>query len=232
MTTRIIDTETTGVDPESDRVIQIGSIDLLGNGGFYNPMVRLVDPGIPIPPTASAVHHIIDADVRGQPQFRDVVADFAGADLYVAHNAPFDAAFLGEALGCPRWICTLRVALRVWPEAPSHSNQALRYWRGLIEPLGVTRESVRPHDAISDVIVTGALFLELAKAASFKDMLQWSSEPALRTVCTFGNKHRGKRFDAIAADDPSYLEWIVSKSEMDADTKWSAQYWLDRRQSR
>lgn len=229
MTTRILDTETTGTDPDKDRVVQIASIDLTRDGGFYNPLAKLVDPCIPVPPEASAVHHIIDADVRGRPQLADVIGEFSGADLYVSHNARFDQGFVAVALGNPPWVCTYKIALRAWPDAPSHSNQALRYWRGHLAPFGVTRDSVKPHDAVSDVLVTGALFLDLARSVTVADMLKWSVEPALISICRFGSKHRGKAMSEIAREDPSYLKWVVNKSEMDSDTKWSAQYWLEKR---
>lgn len=228
MTARVIDCETTGADTAEARVIALASIDLNKDGSFYNPISETCDPQVPIPPEASAVHHMIDDDVRGRPLFRDIVAEFTGADVYIAHNAAYEQALLSEALGNPTWICTMKVAYRVWPDAPGFSNQVLRYWRGLIEPLGVTRKSVTPHDAMSDVIVTGAIFLELSKEASFADMVQWTTEPMLFTKCTFGTKHKGRLYSDIAKDDPSYLRWIIDKSEMSEDVKYSARHWLEQ----
>ena len=55
--------------------------------------------------------------------------------------------------------------------------------------------------------------------------MQWSTEPALHTRFHFG-KSRGKRYDEIAANDPSYLQWIVEKSDLEEGVKHSARYWL------
>lgn len=225
MTARVIDVESTGIDPAEAKVVSIASIDLNKDGSFCNPMDRTCDPQVPIPPEASAVHHIIDDDVRGRPLFRDVIDQFSGADVYIAHNAAYEQALLGEALGPVQWICTMKAAYRVWPDAPGYSNQVLRYWRNLVSPLGVDRKSVQPHDAMSDVIVTGAVFLELAKEASFADMVQWTKEPMLFTKFNFG-KHKGKSYAELAKDDPSYLQWIIDKSDMNADVKYSAAHWL------
>lgn len=235
MVLRITDLETTGTDPKIDRICEIASVDLVRTSvdpiefGISNPRETLINPGIPIPPQSSAVHHILDEDVVGAPPIEDVIDDFLGADAYIAHNAAFEETFLTPLIGEQTWICTFKCALRVWPDAPGHSNQALRYWLGYKEPFGRARSSIDPHRALSDVIVTACILAELIKSASWRDLVTWSKEPPLKTVCTFGTKHKGKRYDEIAVEDPSYLEWIIEKSEMDADTKWNAKYWLERR---
>ena len=68
MTIRIVDIETTGTDPASDMIIEIASVDLLGDGTIANQMSTLVRPGIPVPPESSAVHHLIDADLASAPR--------------------------------------------------------------------------------------------------------------------------------------------------------------------
>ena len=97
-----------------------------------------------------------------------------------------------------------------------------------MNPFGIDRHTLSPHRALSDAIVTAAVFMESTKHASWPELVQWSSEPALLSVLRFG-KHRGERFDAVPID---YLEWIVSdQNELSEDAKASARYWLDRRAS-
>lgn len=60
---RVIDIETTGIDPGTDAIIEIASVDMVRDGGITNAMDTLVRPTKPIPPGASAVHHIVDEDV-------------------------------------------------------------------------------------------------------------------------------------------------------------------------
>jgi exodeoxyribonuclease X len=228
MTLRVIDIETTGTDPETDKIIEIASIDLLKGGTCENTQSCLVNPGRKIPPEASAVHHLIDEDVQHARLFDDAIKDFKGADCYIAHNADFEKAFLDQALGTPTWICTMKCALRVWSEAPGHSNQVLRYWLGEVEPLGSKRENLVAHRAVSDVLVTGAIFFHLSKATTYAQMVQWSSEPPLYTYFSFG-KYKGQKIADIAIKDESYLTWIIEKSELDEGAKFSARYWLEKK---
>jgi exodeoxyribonuclease X len=226
MTLRIIDIETTGTDPEADRIIEIASVDLLADGTIANRQSTLVRPGILVPPEASAVHHLLDEDLAAAPPLMDIIHLFRGADAYVAHNADFERAFLGPLLGEATWVCTYRCALRIWPDLVSHSNQALRYRFGFVNPFGIDRHTLSPHRALSDAIVTAAVFTEILKHAKWGELVQWSSKPALLSVLRFG-KHRGERFDAVPED---YLRWIVEgQNELSEDVKASARYWLEKR---
>jgi exodeoxyribonuclease X len=226
MTVRIIDIETTGTDPGNDAIVEIASVDLLRDGTIANRMSTLVRPAIPVPPESSAVHHLIDADLAGAPRLEEALGRFGGADAYVAHNADFERSFLQHLLGDALWVCTYKCALRIWPDLLSHSNQALRYRLGFVNPFGIDRHTLSPHRALSDAIVTAALFGEIIRHATWPDLVRWSSEPALLSVFRFG-KHRGRRFDAVPID---YLRWIAEgPNELSHDVRWSARHWLDRR---
>jgi exodeoxyribonuclease X len=228
MTIRIIDIETTGTDPANEMIVEIASVDLLRDGTITNQMSTLVRPAIPVPPESSAVHHLIDADLAGAPRLKDVLDQFKGADAYVAHNADFERSFLEDLLGDALWACTYKCALRIWPDLLSHSNQALRYRLGFTNPFGIDRHTLSPHRALSDAIVTAALFGEVIKHATWPEIVRWSSEPPLLSVLRFG-KHRGERFDAVPIE---YLRWIVEgPNELSNDVRWSAEYWLNRRLS-
>jgi exodeoxyribonuclease X len=109
---------------------------------------------------------------------------------------------------------------------PEHSNQALRYRLGLVNPFGIDRATLSPHRALSDAIVTAAIFVELTRRASWPDLVRWSADPALHTRLPFG-RHRGERFDAVPVE---YLQWIVEgRNELSEDVKASATYWLQKR---
>jgi exodeoxyribonuclease X len=228
MTVRVIDIETTGIDPAVDAIIEIASVDLLKDGTIANQRSTLVRPPIPVPPESSAVHHLIDEDLGFAPQLDEVLEQFRGADAYVAHNADFERSFLDRHWGNALWACTYKCALRVWPDLLSHSNQALRYRMGFVSPFGIERHTLSPHRALSDAIVTAAVFSEVIKHASWPELVRWTAEPALHTRLPLG-KHRGERFDAVPED---YLRWIVEgQNELREEVKASARYWLDRRRS-
>jgi exodeoxyribonuclease X len=215
MTIRVIDIETTGVDATKDRIIEIASIDLTRDGGFTNPINVFVKCDMKIPPEASAIHHIIDSDLIDAQPLEDALKRFAGAKVYVAHNAKFDRSFLPAELG--PWVCTFKAAHRVWPEAPGHSNQTLRYWLGMSDVMGTKRADLNPHRALSDVIVTGGIMHKLMLAAKFSDMQAWAEQPTLYRKISFG-KHCGQ----LIADLPrDYCDWVLKQPDMDEDVKYS-----------
>jgi exodeoxyribonuclease X len=226
MTIRVIDIETTGMDPQADGIVEIASVDVYKTPDGHDitsERQHLIFPGRDIPPAASAVHHILDEDVARSHRIEEVIADFNTANAYIAHNCAFERSFLDRFFGeDSTWVCTLKCALRIWPDAPGHSNQVLRYWLGLAEPFGRSREFISPHRALSDCIVTAAIFVKMTELAKWSQLVAWSAEPALYSTLTFG-KHRGVKYIDAPAD---YLDWIAYKSDMDADTKYSAKHWI------
>jgi exodeoxyribonuclease X len=122
------------------------------------------------------------------------------------------------------WICTLKVALRVWPDAPGHSNQILRYWRGLTLDAAL---AMPPHRAAPDACVTAHLLVELLKEVSVEQMIAWTAGPKLLPKVPFG-KHRNSSWSTVPGD---YLQWMVGQSEMDPDAIWCAQQELHRRKT-
>lgn len=243
---RVIDIETTGLnkpDPslhkstkQKDKIVEVAFQDwqrsssedqtwkLLKTESFF------VDPLQPIPANASAIHHIIDADVKNQlfllEAWKEATADIDYPVVYVAHNARFDHAFLvseltaatSEALietNVYKWICTKRLAAKAFPDAPfGYSNQVLRYWLNL----DVSKEA-RAHRASGDVEVTSKLLhhiidLWISKVSgnkhaehllSFEAILARCWEAVEQTNCNFG-KHKGKPWSDVPT---SYLEWIL-----------------------
>ena len=97
----VLDTETTGLDPRSARVIQIGAVR--PRNGQVDPNDRfesLVDPEQPIPPGATAIHGLTDAHVAGAPSFAAVapnLAAFLGDSVVIGHTIAFDMAILARA---------------------------------------------------------------------------------------------------------------------------------------
>lgn len=224
---RVIDIETTGTAPTTDAIIEIASVDLSKERdyiGICNPMQTFVSIGErSIPPAASAVHHILDEDLTSAPPLLEAIERFKGADVYVAHNAEFEQSFLKEHIGDAPWVCTFKCALRLWPGAEGHSNQALRYELGLARPFSTSRKDIHPHRASSDVVVTAAILVEAMQIAPWSQLLAWSKEPALHTRFGFG-KHRGNRYDAHL----DYCEWILTQRDMDPGVRFSAEYWLKK----
>jgi exodeoxyribonuclease X len=238
MLIRAIDLETTGFVPPEHTVIELGWCDIKLHpdliGGVGQPEVIggaswLIDPGRPIPPESSAIHHLVDADFEHAVPWSLASNIFKpGADetafaAFVAHSAKFELQWCAEYAGAIPWICTYKCALRLWPDAPSHSNQSLRYWR---KPEGLDRRIASlAHRAYPDAYVTAFLLRDMiADGASIEQLVKWSSEPALQVTCHIG-KARGMKWADV---DSGLMEWILGR-DFDEDVLHTCQYWLDKR---
>lgn len=236
----VIDTETTGIDPEVDRVVEIASVAVMP--GIETPWrvtrlrASLVNPARPIPPEASAVHHLVDADVVSSPSLDEAVGQVVpplpdGNEMViVAHNAAFDSKFLPQ-FSNKQWLCTYRCALHLYPDAPSHSNQTLRYWLGLQPPFTqmdeANKRNAQPHAALFDAVTTAALLMQMLETNDADYLCRLQFEPVLLATVRFG-QHRGKKW----ADVPlSYLEWVL-KQNFDTDVKHTARHYLESRTNR
>ncbi len=98
----VLDTETTGLEPElGHRIIEVGCIELVNRRRTGRNFHRYVCPDREIDPGALQVHGLTAEFLKGQPRFADIAAEFLefvrGAELII-HNAPFDVAFLDAEL--------------------------------------------------------------------------------------------------------------------------------------
>ena len=220
---RVIDLETTGLDLD-DEVVEIGAVDLdVDTGEICDVASQIIRPCKSIPADACAVHHITDDDVAGAPSWPEVWPRiFNGAQnviAFAAHNASFESKWIGaELLREKPLICTYKAALRIWPDAPEHKNQTLRYWL----KLPVDRDRTIPtHRALPDAYVTAHLLHKiLTSGACVDDIVLWSGQPALLHIVAFG-KHKGLKW----ADVPDgYLDWTIFKSDItDENIRHTAQ---------
>ena len=112
----VVDTETTGTNPDQDAIIELGMVLFEFDpqtGVAYNILStfdELEDPGFPIPPDSTEVHGITDAMVMGKKIDNNSVAHFLeDVSIVIAHNAKFDRVFLEKRLpifeSLP-WACT------------------------------------------------------------------------------------------------------------------------------
>lgn len=233
---RSIDFETTGKPSEEDppAICEVGWADLHGvetdqaMGAFEwkigLPTSMLINPGRPMPPGGQAIHHISDEMVTdAEPVtsgFRRLME--GKPDFWVSHNAPFEQEFFGG--GVAPWICTYRVALRIWPDLDEHNLQFLRYALDLDVDPGL---ALPCHRAGPDAYVAAALMARIMVegTATTADMVRWSKGPPLLPRCNIG-EHYGKKW----ADVPTgFLEWMVKKEGMDKDKKANAKHQLKLR---
>lgn len=226
---RVIDFETTGMEPPAE-VVEVGFCDLtLGDNGVWTvgePASWLcgVDG---IPPEVRAIHHIGPAEVEGLAPFNAVslVEQSDTCAVIAAHNMEFEERWLGID-GLMPALCTYKAALRVWPDAPGHSNGVLRYWLEDQGLLSLDHETAMPpHRAGPDAYVTAHILKALLARASAWEMVAWTREPRLLPTCPIG-KFRGKPWPEV---EGGFLNWMLAQPTMESDLKWNAQREIDRR---
>ncbi len=228
---RVVDMETTGADPASADVIEVGWVDVDAGGRIGEPVSLFARPQRSIELEAMAVHHLTEADVASgvAPDEWQAALLADGPAAFVAHNAKFEAACWPDP--STRWICTYKSALRLWPDAPRHTNQVLRYWLNLdADPSFVGSKAMPPHRAAPDAYVTAFIFARMLAGegdARLRRMLAWTKEPSLMPKVLFG-KHRGSKWSDVPTD---YLQWIERQSDMDEDVVFTADQEMQRRLS-
>ncbi|MFO0686417.1 MAG: 3'-5' exonuclease [Sandaracinus sp.] len=171
----VIDFETTGLDPEVDRILEIG-IAAFENGELVLSKNWLVNPTIPVPKESSDVHGITDEMLKDAPRFHEVAHELREAlagRIPVAYNHGFDSRFLWAELrraGLPTrgddvppawsddgvWIDPL-----VWAREIQKAEKGFKLV-DVAARLGVPLETA--HRAAFDAEATGRVLLALAAA--------------------------------------------------------------------
>jgi DNA polymerase-3 subunit epsilon len=162
----LFDTETTGLDPAcGDRIIEIAAIELLRDLPTGRVFHCLLDPEREIPEEATRIHGFSRSDLVGKPRFADIVDDllaFIGDAPLVAHNAPFDFAFVNaelQRLGLPpldlaRMIDTWALAKARFPGMPNSLN-------ALCTRFAIDLSERTTHNALLDCRLLAEVYVEL-----------------------------------------------------------------------
>jgi DNA polymerase-3 subunit epsilon len=231
----VLDLETTGVDPQTDRIVEVSVLKILP-GGNRQHHTRRLNPGIPIPATATAIHGITDADVAGEPSFRQVAtaleAFLRGCDLCGFNIKRFDLRLLYaefQRAGVP---FDLEGRALVDPQEIFHHFErrdltaAVRFY--------LDRAHDEAHSAAADVLATAEVldamlgrYAELPRSAEdlhvhFKDPKAVDSNGKFVRVnneirFAFG-KYKGQPLAVVARESPGYLRWMLS-GDFFSDTK-------------
>lgn len=178
MRLRVIDLETSGSHPVSSEIIEFGSVDLVREGDDWvieAPRTQLFEPNSPLTPETQAVHHLMEEDFSPDlPKASDealmaLVHRSPAPDMLAAHHIAFERHFLTDDItqGLP-WLCTLRIGQKLWPDAPRHTNQILRYWL----KLDLDRTLAMPaHRAGPDAYVTAHILRQQLALSPPEDLL-------------------------------------------------------------
>ena len=228
----ILDTETTGVNPErGDMVVQFASLIVDLHDGVEYVFNENVNPMRLIPAEATQCHGITDEMVAECRTFDRVLKEYlddiqklgGGRDLILCgHNIQFDLRFLRRVASLPPHlgvICTLQLARSTWPKISSHKlSDVYRRVMG-----GKAIHHVNAHDALADCLMCWSI-LEVAKSGStgmedyLRQLIHKQRQPVRIEIMPFG-KYKGVQMDLIDLD---YFRWALNNMEnLDRDLRHS-----------
>lgn len=230
------DLETTGVNILNDHIIEIYALKI--EGETRTELHKFINPGIPIPLEASAIHGYTDEFVRDKPLLSDVIGEidmfFAGQDIIGYNNRNFDNLIMAiEFIRCARDFKLderkIIDVFEMWKKfEPRNLGGAYkRFCNENSEDLHGAREDVR---VLNEVYLKMIENFELQEK-SFEEISSMSS-PDPNSFCfgklikneagylTFNfGKYTGRTIHQVLATDPSYISWILDESNMDSAIK-------------
>jgi DNA polymerase III subunit epsilon len=162
----VLDTETTGLDPATHRIIEIGCVELVNHVPTGRTFHTYLNPERASDARAFEVHKLSDDFLKNQPFFRDkadAFLDFIAGDQLVIHNAEFDMGFVNwemkriarEALLMSRVIDTISIARQKYPGAQASLDALCRRFE---IDLSIRAER---HGALIDAGLLARVYLEL-----------------------------------------------------------------------
>ena len=177
-----LDLETTGLDVVSDRIVQIGMIEVSLNEPKLTPVLdSLINPGIAIPPLSTDIHKITDEDVIDAPTFADFsdqIHELADTHLIIGHHVAFDIAILrheSARLGLewtePRALDVALIAAALEPGLSDIRLDSVAEW------LGVSISG--RHTAVGDSRAAAEIFLKLLPVLSQRNVVTLGDARAL-----------------------------------------------------
>ena len=162
----VLDTETTGLDPQSgDRVVEVGCVELINHVPSGEEWHSYINPEREMPEDAFAIHGLSDAFLADKPVFAAIAEEFLaflGDAKLVIHNAAFDLRFLNAELAAlnrppietSSAVDTVSLARRKFPGAPASLDALCRRFE-----IDLTRRD--KHGALLDAQLLAAVYLEL-----------------------------------------------------------------------
>ena len=162
----VLDTETTGFDPESgDRIVEIGAVELWNHVATGNTYHQYINPERSMPQEAFEVHGLGDEFLSDKPVFAKIADDFlefVGDSKMIIHNAAFDMKFLNAEL---KWLSkrqlpweqaldTLAIARKRFPGSPASLDALCRRFN-------IDNSSRTLHGALLDSEILAEVYLEL-----------------------------------------------------------------------
>lgn len=210
----VADTETASIE---GGVCDLAVVVLDRNFNQLAAVESLIDPERPISPQASGIHHITDEMVAHEPTMAEFLDLYGNPfdrpnPIIGGHNIQFDIRVLGDLIPAEhRKLCTLKLARILWPDAPDHKLQTLRYMFRL--------DAGDAHRAMGDVRVCVSLLRMVRDQMGhdLESLMGLLSKPiSLDTKMPFG-KHQGEALKDLPI---SYVRWaLANMTTLDNDLR-------------
>jgi len=233
----IFDLEATGTDVAQDRIVDVCVLRVEPDG-TETAFSSLVNPGVPIPPEATAIHKITDAMVAAEPTLKDLAPRlfeiFEGADLSGFNAVKYDIPLLTNELkraGFDWPLTGKRIvdSFTIFQRKERRDlTAAYKFYCG--------KDLTGAHRAEADVRATAEIlfaqvehYADLPKDMTGLDAFCSAVDPSRvdadgkftwkngEAAFNFGNKHKGKTLREVIAQDRGYINWMVDKGAFSAD---------------
>ena len=160
----VLDTETTGLDPnDGHKIVEIGCVELQNHIPTGKSYHQYINPERRVPKESTEIHGLDDKFLKNQPIFSKIVPsflEFIAESKLIIHNASFDIKFLNfelkevNAIQPSRVIDTLKIAREKFPGSPASLDALCRRF-------GIDNSNRKVHGALLDSEILAAVYLEL-----------------------------------------------------------------------
>ncbi len=162
----VLDTETTGLDPKKDKIIEIGCVELINNIPTGQTFHKYFSPGnISISEESQNIHGLSNDFLKSFDFFENNIGelmDFLSNSLIIIHNVSFDLSMINAVLermflkkiDRERCLCTLELSRKKFPGSKVNLN-------ALCRKFGISLKSRETHGALVDSFLLAEVYLEL-----------------------------------------------------------------------
>ncbi|MDR1403752.1 MAG: 3'-5' exonuclease [Tannerellaceae bacterium] len=222
------DLETTGINIVKDRIVEVSFVKVYTNGKEESK-TRRINPGIPIPPEATAIHGISDEDVKDCLTFREIAKSLAiqieGCDLAGFNSNRFDIPMLAEEF--LRAGVDIELSRRKFVDVQTIFHKMEQRTLSAAYKFYCNKELENAHTSKADTIATYEILKAqldrypdlkndiafLSEFSSFGNNVDFSGRMVYndkgKEVINFG-KYKGQLVTEVLQKDPGYYSWIMN----------------------
>ena len=213
----VLDTETTGLDPSKDKIIEIGCVELINNIPTGQTFHKYFSPGnILISEESQSIHGLSNDFLKSFDSFEDNIGelmDFLSNSLIIIHNVSFDLSMINavlermflEKIDRNRCLCTLELSRKKFPGSKVNLN-------ALCRKFGISLKSRETHGALVDSFLLAEVYLELLGGKQRNLFIDKKKETStLNKVNKINEKHLKTPLIKLSHDDIRNHQNLISK---------------------